>query len=358
MSLYNITVELLKSTLVNMTPEQIRDALVSLPTEPVDERLPASAVQGWEAGPGGTMTVEEIITLLQEYTGSEQIPESLIDFTVAENALNFRGVVNPYDATWQENYTGLAWDFVIATDVPAIFSTVMSPGDWIIQLYNYPSPGMSFTFNDPNLWYVLRLSRLESVATPVFVQFDPDGLGGIQSIPNNCEADAQAAFAVNSETQASGIASLAHGYKSKTERLGERAMAAGAIAEPGDMQYRETQMYLTTTGFSVNQVILPQKYMFEPFGKTYALKIWVVARAIYGFDAKTFSQNVMVTYGVSGVESSIYGVSSSMGIGLGTSMLVSVVVENGELKIYCTGLSATTINWHVYIESLEVSTVD
>ena len=349
---YNITLQFYGVTLGGegvVSAEVLARAFENLAE---DKKL--DAITGLKNLPnGGTLTDEQIMTALVEYSGDQKIPQELIDLVLSNNALNFRGYANPYDINWKTNYTGLSWDFIICIDIPES-STIMTAGDWLIQLQNSDEPGMTFAFSDTTKWMVLKMSNLDYVTAPTF-RLNNEDLAGTESVMFDCQAEGEGSLAVNQETISGGVASLAHGYKSQTERLGERAVAAGCITDIGDMQYRETLMYLTTNTANATQVILPQKYMLEAANKTYSLKIWIVARLNSG-ESMSFMANGLINMSADYVISSLMGGFTILSSPYPYGMTVTWLAENYELKIFCSGLPQNTVNWHVRIESLEVST--
>lgn len=380
MAEYNITVELLATTLSSMTGAQIVTALELLTGT---NRLHATAIQGLPDGTGVvTMTGAEIIAAINADGGVNNILYNEIGLIPkgrilhGENSLNWIATVDPRSTAFQNQYLTPNTDRIKKMDViivAQVFQTteIFQNGDWVIALADNPG----FTYNDTAKWLIMPFSKIAQILPAVFQKHvSTVANSGIESINGTSSATGAYSFAAGNYTVAQGEASTALGLKSKALRKGDVAESSGIFASVGDSQRTRSSMRLTTTSGVSTLMTSPFQYFFED-NKSYLLKIVILAVVKGGKKAKSWEYLF-----IAGVDSDGYlpqngGVTTNPqnnwdSIEYGTPAIsVSVLINQFDamgppppgafkgLSITCTGIVNTTVYWSAFVEAFEIGSL-
>lgn len=344
-----------------MTPAAVRDAIAGLDGS---DRLSFDSLKDVPTSLD-VLSLPEIVTGLEALTSTDRLSATALKelsktiVTGAEKALNEIGEGNVYSAGFQTLHPSaniLPGDFFVAKDIPGYTGTSIEDSDWVIALTSNPG----FTFTDATKWRIIKVSKIPTKLLSLQRYSESTSGSGIQPFDyGNYKAFAKGLYSsvFGRNCQAISESSTAGGSGSAATKIGANSFASGRFTASGDAQVQKVIMRLQTSNTTPTEMVLPDPYIITP-GKSYDLKVRLLARMDLGTRCKSWEWKALVSYTGAAANYSVgTPVIQSVGTGAWTASLTFSDTLPQRMIITCTGLAAV-VRWVAYIEAVEVFSED
>lgn len=344
-----------------MTAAALRNSLQTLTGL---DRLSATAIKDLPNA-ASVLTVPQIITGIAAVT----VENDKLNFVALKNrtkanvtgtqkALNEIGEGNVWSAAFQAGFPAiLSGDYFIAKDINTAYNgTLIETGDWVIA--TTAAPGFNFS---TTAWRILKFSKIPATLSAFDRYNDTEAGSGTQ--PSESTLYKSYALALYSHVYGKDCvafqeSSSSRGIGACASRIGAEAFSSTKFAHSGDAQVQRLTRTLQTTNTTPTEITLPGHYYIFG-GKTYDLKVRLVARENLGAKSRSWEWKALVSYTTSPAGNTSIGIPIILSVGSSTLSATLTFTDTypQRMVITCTGLPAT-VRWVAYIESLEVYSDD